>query len=71
MKLLMKVEEESKKSGLKLNIQKTKIMTFGSITNKWGNNVNSERLFSRGFKITADGGCSMKFKDTCSLDEKL
>ena len=44
--LLMKVNEESEKAGLKLNIQKTKIMTFGPITSwhKWGNNGNSGRL---------------------------
>ena len=39
--LLMKVKEESEKVGLKLNIQKTKIMASGPITNRWG---NSERL---------------------------
>ena len=46
--LLMKVKEESEKVGLKLNIQKTKIMASGSITSwqiRWGNNGNSERLF--------------------------
>ena len=44
--LLMKVNEESENVGLKLNIQKTKIMTFGPITSwhKWGNNGNSGRL---------------------------
>ena len=41
--LLMKVKEESEKVGLKLNIQKTKIMASGPITS-WGNNGNSERL---------------------------
>ena len=46
--LLMKVKEESEKVGLKLNIQKTKIMASGPITSwqiRWGNNGNSERLF--------------------------
>ena len=46
--LLMKVKEESEKVGLKLNIQKTKIMASGPITswaNRWGNNGNSEILF--------------------------
>ena len=44
LKSLLKVKEESEKVGLKLNIQKTKIMASGSITswaNKWGNNGNS------------------------------
>ena len=46
--LLMKVKEESEKVGLKLNIQKTKIMAFGPITswaNRQGNNGNSNRLY--------------------------
>ena len=50
--LLMKVKEESEKVGLKLNIQKTKIMASGPITS-WqidGNNGNSERLFSQSAK---------------------
>ena len=44
----MKVKEEGEKVGLKLNIQKTKIMASGShhfTANRWGNNGNSERLF--------------------------
>ena len=47
--LLMKVKEESKKVGLKLNIQKTKIMTSGLshfMANRWGNSGNSDRLYS-------------------------
>ena len=47
--LLMKVKEESEKVGLKLDIQKTKIMGIPShhfMANGWGNNGNSERLFS-------------------------
>ena len=40
--LLMKVKEESEKVGLKLNIQKTKIMASSPMANKWGNNGNSE-----------------------------
>ena len=45
--LLMKVKEESEKVGLKVNIQKTKIMASGPITSRqiWGNNGNSERLY--------------------------
>ena len=46
--LLMKVKEESERVGLKLNIEKTKIMASSPITSwqRWGNNGNSERLFS-------------------------
>ena len=44
-RLLMKVSEGSEKVGLKLNIQKTKIMASGPITSRWGNNGNSETLF--------------------------
>ena len=49
--LLMKVTVESEKVGLKLNIQKTKIMAFGPITSwqkRWGNNGNSVRLYFGG-----------------------
>ena len=50
--LLMKVKEESEKAGLKLNIQKMKIMAFGPITmaNRWGNNGNSDRLYFPGLQ---------------------
>ena len=51
--LLMKVKEESEKVGLKLNIQKTKIMASGPITfmaKRWGNNGNSERLYFFGLQ---------------------
>ena len=45
-RLLMKVKEESEKAGLKLNIQKTKIMaSHHFIANRWGNNGNSDRLY--------------------------
>ena len=47
-RLLMKVKKENEKAGLKLNIQKTKIMAFGPITswaNRWGNNESSDRLY--------------------------
>ena len=46
-RLLIEVKEESEKAGLKVNIQKTKIMASGPITswqNRWGNNENSDRL---------------------------
>ena len=63
--LLMKVKEESEKVGLKLNIQKTKIMASGPITS-WeidGETVEtvSDFIFL-GFKITADGDCSHEIK---------
>ena len=50
--LLMKVKEESKNVGLKLNIQKTKVMASGPITsgNKWGNSGNSVRLYFWGLQ---------------------
>ena len=49
--LLMKVKEESEKVGLKLNIQKTKIMASGPITgNRWRNSGNSDRLYFLGFQ---------------------
>ena len=57
--LLMKVKEESKKAGLKLNIQKTKIMASGPIT--------SWRAPKSLQMVTA----AMKLKDTCSLEGKL
>ena len=70
----MKVIEESEKVGLKLNIQKMKIMAFGPIT-PWeidGETVEtvSDFIFL-GSKITADGDCAMKLKDAYSLEEKL
>ena len=71
--LLMKVKEESEKVGLKLNIQKTKIMTSGPITS-WqidGETVDTMTdLIFLGSKITADGDL-MKLKETYSLEEKL
>ena len=51
--LLMKVKEESEKVGLKLNIQKTKIMASGP-ANTWGNRGNSGWLYFLGSKIIAD-----------------
>ena len=69
--LLMKVKEESGKVGLKLNIQKTKIMTSGPITS-WqidGETVETVANFIfLGSKITADGDCSHEIKDACSLE---
>ena len=71
--LLMKVKEESKKVGLKLNIQKTKIMASGSITS-WqidGETVEtvSDFIFL-GSKITADGDCSHEIKRCLLLGRK-
>ena len=72
--LLMKVKVESGKAGLKLNIQKTKIMASGPI-NSWeidGETVEtvSDFIFW-GSKITADGDCSHEIKRPHSLEEKL
>ena len=70
----MKVKEKSEKVGLKLDIQKTNIMASGPTTS-WqidGETVETVADFiSGGFKITADGDCPMKLKDTCFLEEKL
>ena len=67
--LSVKVKKESEKVGLKLNIQKTKIMASGPITS-WGDNENSERLYFGGSKITADGDCSHEIKRHLFLGRK-
>ena len=71
--LLMKVKEESEKVGLKLNIQKMKIMASGPITS-WeidGEIVETVSDFILGgSKITADGDCSHEIKRCLSLEEK-
>ena len=71
--LLMKVKEESEKVGLKLNIQKTKIMASGPITS-WeidGETMETVRDFVfLGSKITADGDCSHKIKRRLFLGRK-
>ena len=68
------MKEESKKAGLKLNIQKMKIMVSGLITS-WqidGETIETVRDFILGgSKITAEGDCSHEIKDSCSLEEKL
>ena len=74
MSFLMKMKEMSKNIGLKLNIQKTKIMASGPITS-WqidGETMEtvSDFIFL-GSKITADGDCSHEIKRCCSLEEKL
>ena len=72
--LLMKVKEESEKAGLKLNIQKTKIMASSPIT-PWqidGKTMETVRHFIfLVSKITAVVTVAMKLKDTCSLEGKL
>ena len=72
--LLMKVKEESEKEGLKLNVQKTKIMATGPITS-WqigGETVETVSDFILGgLKITADVTAAMKLKDAYCLEEKL
>ena len=71
--LLMKVKEESEKVGLKVNIQKTKIMASGLITS-WeidGETVESVRLYFLGSKITEDGDCSHEIKRHLILGRKV
>ena len=73
LSLLMKKKEESEKSGLKLNIQKTKIMTSNPIISQKivGETMETVADFILGgSKITADGDCSHEIK-RCSLEEKL
>ena len=60
--LLMKVKEESEKVGLKLNIQKTKIMASGSITSWQIDGETVAEFIFGGSKITADGDCSHEIK---------
>ena len=72
--LLMKVKEESEKGGLKLNIQKTKIMASGHITSL---EIDAETVETvsdfilRGTKITADGECSHEIKSHLLLGRKV
>ena len=70
--LLMKVKEESEKVGLKLNIQKTKIMESGPITS-WkidGETETVKDFILGGSKITADGDCSPEIKRCLLLGRK-
>ena len=73
LKSLLKVKKESERTGLKLNIQKTKIMASGPITS-WqidGETVETERDFIvGGSKITADGDCSHEIKRRLLLGRK-
>ena len=71
--LLMKVKEETEKVGLKLNIQKMKIMASGPITS-WeidGETVETVRLYFLGSQITADGDCSHEIKRHLLLGRKI
>ena len=63
--LLMKVKEETEKVGLKLNIQKSKIMASGPITS-W--QIDGEKMETKSLQMLT---AAMKLKDTCSLEEKL
>ena len=68
------MKEESEKAGLKLNIQKTKIMASGPISS-W--QIDGEKVETvidfifLGLKIMVDGDCIHEIKETCSLEEKL
>ena len=69
----MKVKEESEKVGLKLNIQKTKIMSSDPITSQQigGETMESETLFWGAPKSLQMVTAALKLKDACSLEEKL
>ena len=69
--LLMKVKEESEKVGLKLNIQKTKIMTSSPITSWQIDGETVADFIFGGSKLTLDGDCSHEIKRHYSLKEKL
>ena len=67
----MKVKEESEKDGLKLNIQKTKIMASCSITSWQIDGDKMETLFLGAPKSLQMVTAALKLKDTCSLEERL
>ena len=70
----MEVKEESEKAGLKFNIQKNEdrgIWSHHFMANRWGNNGNSDTLFSWAPKSLQMVTAAMKLKDACSLEEKL
>ena len=69
--LLMKVKEESKKAGLKLNTQKTKIMASGPITSRQIDGETVADFTFLGSKITADGDCSHEIKRCILLGRKV
>ena len=69
---LRKIKEESEKAVLKLSIQKTRIMVSGPshfMADRWGNNGNSERLFSWAPKSLWTVTAAMKLKDACFFEE--
>ena len=69
--LLMKVKEDSEKAGLKLNIQKTKIMASGPITSWEIDGETVSDFIFLGSKITADGDCSHEIKRRLLLGRKV
>ena len=72
--LLMKVKKEGKKAGLKLNIQKMKLMASGPITSWQIDGETMKRVLDfifLGSKRTADGECSQEIKRCFSLEEKI
>ena len=72
--LLMKVKEESGKVGLKLNTQKPKFIGIWShqfMTNRCGNNGNSDRLYFSGLQVLQMVTATMKLRDAYSLEGKL
>ena len=69
--LLMKVKEESEKVSLKLNIQKTKIMASGPITSWQIDGETVAEFILGGFKITADGDCSLEIKRPLLLGRRV
>ena len=69
--LLMKVEEEGEKVGLKLNIQKTKIIASGPITSQQKDGETVSDFIFLGSKITADSDCSHEIKKCLLLGRKV
>ena len=69
--LLMKVKDESKKAGLKLSFEKTKIMAFGPITSCEIDGETVSDFILGGSKITADGDCSYEIKRCLLLGRKV
>ena len=72
--ILMKVKEETEKAGLKLNMQKMKMMASGPMTSRQIDGEAMETVTDFTFsdsKITVDGDCSQELKNTCSLEGKL
>ena len=71
IKSFLRVKEQSEKAGLKLNIQKTKIMASSPIISWQIDGETVADYIFLGFKITVDGNCSHEIKDACSLEGKL